>query len=105
MESSIHGKSGKRGRKPKAPGGPSNRNQRLGQIFRAARKEENVTLQEMANTIEEHYGETLGSGYLSRFERGGINPSFWVVAALCDWFGISIDDLIKKEWEVESNEG
>lgn len=66
----------------------------IGTYLKEKRKEENLTLNEVATVLN------LSAGYISRIERGTSNPSKEVLINLCDIYKIPVNDLIDNNGEI-----
>lgn len=66
----------------------------IGTYLKEKRKEENLTLNEVAKVLN------LSAGYISRIERGTSNPSKEVLVNLCDIYKIPVNELIDNNGEI-----
>lgn len=66
----------------------------IGKYLLEKRKEKNLTLKEVANTIG------LTAGYISRIERGSSTPSKDVLKKICNIYEIDYNDVIDENGEI-----
>lgn len=68
----------------------------IGETIRTLRKNENLTLEELANKLNKIYPDTVNfnKGKLSKWENGKEEPKLSSLKILADYFDVSIDDII-----------
>lgn len=68
----------------------------IGETIRTLRKNENLTLEELANKLNKMYPNTVNfnKGKLSKWENGKEEPKLSSLKILADYFDVSIDDII-----------
>lgn len=68
--------------------------QTFGEKLRWLRKQNNMTLQKLANVL------STSTGYISDLESGRRQPSLLLARQIADYFGVSVDDLARDELEL-----
>ncbi len=71
--------------------------QRLGEKIRKLRKRQGMTLKELAQAL----GFTAHS-YASEIETGKKRPNTAMIIQIADLFGVTVDQLVRDELEVEA---
>jgi len=74
--------------------------ERFGQKMLLLRKQRGMSLQNLANAL----GYT-GTAYLSRVETGQRQPSLELAIKLADLFGVTVDQLVRDELELDPDSG
>ncbi len=77
-----------------------------GTIMRNLRIEKDLTLDELANELNNRYNLKLNKGMISKWEAGKIEPRFEYVKRYADYFDVSLDYLLgltEKRERINSN--
>lgn len=71
----------------------------IGENLKTLRTSRRLTLEELANNLNELYPETVSfnKGKLSKWENGREEPKLSSLRIVADYFGVTINDLISKE--------
>ena len=65
-----------------------------GNILKNLRLERKLTLDELANELNNRYSLKLNKGMISKWEAGKIEPRFEFIKCYADYFDVSIDYLL-----------
>lgn len=80
---------------------------KIGKKLKLLRENKNMTLEELSNALNKFVpGEskiTYNKGKLSKWERDVEVPTLYALKYVADYFGVTIDEMIKSETVEEKN--
>lgn len=65
---------------------------KLSQNLKILRKRNNMTQQQVADKLK------LGRVNYARYELGSVRPDYETIIAIADFYDVSVDDLLRKEF-------
>lgn len=72
--------------------------QKIGLRLRRIRKQKGISQKELAEKIH------VQRQTVSSYERGISTPDIYILIAMADYFGISMDELVGRRWKKKENE-
>lgn len=72
--------------------------QKIGLRLRRIRKQKGISQKELAEKIH------VQRQTVSSYERGISTPDIYILIAMADYFGISMDELVGRSWKKKENE-